>query len=78
LECALDAGIRHVCQDLGVCGIQPGGGTRCVASQLPVLDLAGGRRLRLALAFPAVSEEGVGEDAVQPGLQIRAGLELLE
>ena len=44
--------------------------------QLPVLDLGGEHGV--ASPFPVAAEEGVGEDAVQPGLQVRARLELPE
>ena len=40
--------------------------------------ISAGGRTGLALAFPVAGDEGVGEDAVQPGLQVRARLELPE
>jgi hypothetical protein len=73
-----DPVIRQVFQDLGLRRHQPRRRIRRGTGQLPVLDLAGRRRLGLALTFLAAAEEGVGEDAVQPGLQVRAGLELPE
>ena len=46
--------------------------------QLPVLDLFRARPLRLALLLAVAVDEGIGQDAEQPRLQVRAGLELVE
>src|ERR1700735_350152 len=46
--------------------------------QLPVLDLLRARPLRLAMPLAIGVDEGVGEDPEQPGLQVRALLELVE
>jgi hypothetical protein len=48
------------------------------AGDLPVLDVLGLRLLRLTLALAVGVDVGVGEDAVQPGLEVRARLVLVE
>jgi len=43
--------------------------------ELPVLEVAGGHRLGLVLALAAAADEGIGEDAEEPGFRIGARLE---
>ncbi|MEU9541588.1 MULTISPECIES: hypothetical protein [Streptomyces] len=45
---------------------------------LPVLDLVGAAARRLAPCLAVVVEEGVGQDAVEPGSEVGALLELVE
>jgi hypothetical protein len=40
--------------------------------ELPVLDVLGGRLLRLPLALAVGVDERVGEDPVEPGLEVGA------
>jgi hypothetical protein len=42
------------------------------------LEVAGGRRLVLVLAFAAAGDEGIGEDAEEPGFRIGARFEPAE
>src|ERR1700691_5903405 len=46
--------------------------------ELPVLDFLGARPLRLPLALAIGINERVGQDAEQPGFQVRAVLVLME
>ena len=63
---------------LGLGRAQPGRGVRLGPCELPVLDVLGGALLRLALLLAVGVDERVGEDAVQPGLEVRALGELVE
>jgi hypothetical protein len=46
--------------------------------ELPVLDVLGHRLLRLPLLLAVVVDEGVGQDPVEPRLQVGARAELVE
>ena len=59
-------------------GLQAARGVRLRPCQLPVLDVLGHRLLRLALLLAVGVDEGVGQDPVEPRLEVRAGLELVE
>ena len=74
----LDVGVREPVERLGLSGLQARGGVRGGPGQLPVLDLFGTGPLRLALLLAVAVDEGVGQDPEQPGLQVRARLELVE
>ena len=78
LEGVLDVGVGQVLERLGLGGLQPGRGVRLGAGELPVLDVLGHRLLRLALLLAVGVDEGVGQDPVEPGLEVRARLELVE
>ena len=57
---------------LGLGRAQPGRGVRLGPGELPVLDLLGRRLLRLALLLAVGVDEGVGQDPVEPGLEVGA------
>ena len=78
LQGLLDVAVRQPVQRLGLGRAQPAGGVRLGLGELPVGDLVGGRLHRLALPLPVGVDVRVGEDPVQPGLEVRALLELVE
>ena len=72
LQGPLDVAVRQVVERLGLGRAQAAGGVRLRTGQLVVLDLGRIRLLRLALLLAVGVDVGVGEDAVQPGLEVRA------
>ena len=68
----LHVGVGQVVQRLGLGRPQPGRRVRLGPRELPVLDLLGLRLLRLALLLAVGVDEGVGQDPVQPRLEVRA------
>ena len=78
LEGVLDLGVGQVLERLHLGGLQAGRGVRLGAGELPVLDVLGHRLLRLALLLAVGVDEGVGQDPVEPGLEVGAGPELVE
>ena len=78
LQRVLHVGVGQVVERLGLGRLQTGRRVRLGPRELPVLDLLGAGLLRLALLLAVGVDEGVGEDAVEPGLEVRALLELVE
>src|SRR5690606_32672801 len=71
-------GIRQPVEDFGLRRPRPGGRVRVGRRQLPVLDLVGDFLARLPLLLAVAVDEGVGENPVEPGAQVRARTELVE
>ena len=78
LQGVLHLGVGQVLERLHLRGLEPGRRVRLGPGELPVLDVLGHRLLRLALLLAVGVDEGVGQDAVEPGLEVGAGPELLE
>ena len=72
LQGVLDVGVGQVLERLDLGGLQPGRGVRLGPGELPVLDVLGHRLLRLALLLAVGVDEGVGQDPVEPGLEVGA------
>src|SRR5215469_17518352 len=78
LQRLFDGRVRQPFQGFGLGGFQSRWGNCLRLGQLPVLDLCGASPAQLTLAFPAGGDEGIDEDPPQPGVQVRALLELMK
>ena len=72
LQRCFDLGVRQRLQGLDLGRAQSGGGMLGVGRQLPVGDLLGRILRRLALLLAVAVDVGVGQDPVQPRLEVGA------
>src|SRR5690625_1462126 len=78
LESLLDVRIREMRQRLRLGGQQAGRRVRLGTRHLPVLDVLGSALLRFALLLAVRVDERVGQDAIEPGPEVRPLLVLVE
>src|SRR4030095_13388150 len=78
LERFLDVAVRQVLERDRLGGLQPARGVRLGLGQLPVLDLLGRLLRRLPLSLAVTVDEGIGQDTVQPRLEVGPRRELVE